>query len=188
MTMKSIPLLYRVLIVLGVLAISTALIFVDVSNIKSPKFKKSTNVNLGLDLRGGSYLVMQVQTQDAINDETNTVAGRIKKDLDDKKVFRPELDAPAAGGQAPAQGVVLEGPGSLLVIVPSPEGVDEAMKTIDLQARGWTRETVEAGKKFRVSMPARAQSELADQAVNATLETIRDRVSKFGVAEEAPAN
>ena len=173
--MKSIPLLYRVLIVLGVLAISTALIFVDVSNIKSPKVKKQTNVNLGLDLRGGSYLVMQVQTQDAITEEANTVAARIQKDLQDKKIVTAEQASLA---------VVREADDSVLVTLPAPEGVDEAMKTIDLYARGWERETVEAGKKFRVTMPARMQNDTKESAVTATLETIRTRVSQFGVAEE----
>ena len=173
--MKSLPLLYRILIVLGVLAVSTALIFVDVSNIKSPKFKKQTNVNLGLDLRGGSYLVMQVQTQDAIRDETDTVAGRLQKDLQDKKIVTPEMAS---------QSVVRDTDDTLLVTLPAPEGVDEAMKSIDLYARGWTRETVEAGKKFRVTMPRSMQNETRDNAVNATLETIRTRVSQFGVAEE----
>src|SRR5262245_30811242 len=133
--MKSIPLLYRVLIVLGVLTISVALIFIDVRDIKHPTFRKQTNVNLGLDLRGGSYLVMQVQTMDAIRDETDTVAGRVQKDLEDKKIFRPEFNTPVAPGQEPRQAVVREGDDSVLLILPSPEGVDEAMKTIDLYAR-----------------------------------------------------
>src|SRR6185436_4756663 len=141
----------------------------------SPKFKKQTNVNLGLDLRGGSYLVMQVQTQDAIRDETDTVAGRLQKDLQDKKIVTPELAS---------QSVVRDADDSLLVTLPAPEGVDESMKSIDLYARGWTRETVEAGKKFRVTMPRSMQNETRDSAVNATLETIRTRVSQFGVAEE----
>ena len=182
--MKSMALRYRVLIVLGVLALSTALIFVDISNIKSPKFKPETNVKLGLDLRGGSYLVMQVQTQAAVADEVKTVVARIEKDLRDKKIFRPELDAPAAPGQPPAQGVILEGDNSFVVHLPSAEGVDEAMKTIDLFARSWIRETVEAGRRFRVSMPTPLQSQIRDAAVNASLETIRKRVSEYGVAEE----
>jgi preprotein translocase subunit SecD len=117
---------------------------------------------------------MQVQTQDAIRDETDTVAGRLQKDLQDKKIVTPSR---SPVGRARADD-------SLLVTLPAPEGVDEAMKSIDLYARGWTRETVEAGKKFRVTMPRSMQNETRDSAVNATLETIRTRVSQFGVAEE----
>ena len=36
----------------------------------------SNRIHLGLDLQGGSHLILQVQVADAINDETdNTVAG-----------------------------------------------------------------------------------------------------------------
>lgn len=36
------------------------------------------NIHLGLDLRGGTYLVLQVQEQDAFNSEANTVADQIR--------------------------------------------------------------------------------------------------------------
>ena len=36
------------------------------------------NIHLGLDLRGGTYLVIQVQQQDAFNAEAGTVADRLK--------------------------------------------------------------------------------------------------------------
>ena len=36
------------------------------------------NIRLGLDLRGGTYLVIQVQQQDAFNAEAGTVADRLK--------------------------------------------------------------------------------------------------------------
>src|ERR1700761_8996486 len=36
------------------------------------------NIHLGLDLRGGTYLVVQVQQQDAFNAQAGTVAERMK--------------------------------------------------------------------------------------------------------------
>ena len=39
------------------------------------------NINLGLDLRGGSQLVMQVQIQDAFKAEADATADRIKEEL-----------------------------------------------------------------------------------------------------------
>src|SRR3954447_11164131 len=36
------------------------------------------NIRLGLDLRGGTYLVIQVQQQDAFNAEAGAVADRLK--------------------------------------------------------------------------------------------------------------
>ena len=37
------------------------------------------NIHLGLDLRGGTYLVLQVQEQDAFNSEANTQADQIRE-------------------------------------------------------------------------------------------------------------
>src|SRR5450631_1557108 len=36
------------------------------------------NIHLGLDLRGGTYLVIQVQQQDAFNQEASSDADRLK--------------------------------------------------------------------------------------------------------------
>jgi preprotein translocase subunit SecD len=181
--MKSIPMLYRILIVLGVLVVSTALIFVDLSDIKDPKVKSKTNVNLGLDLRGGSYLVMQVQTPEALRDVTDLVAERIDGDLRERKIFSPQFDAPAEPGQAPAQGVVRDGDVSIVVNLPPGAPTDDLQKTFDHFAPGWTMETLEAGRRYRLTMPTRMQADTRDSAVSATVETIRNRVDQFGVAE-----
>src|SRR3981081_2046619 len=39
------------------------------------------NVRLGLDLRGGSLLILQVQVQDALKAEADNVMDRLKEDL-----------------------------------------------------------------------------------------------------------
>ena len=39
------------------------------------------NIKLGLDLRGGSHLVLQVQVQDAFNAEAQQVVERLKEEL-----------------------------------------------------------------------------------------------------------
>ena len=181
--MKTMPILYRVLIVVGVLVVSVALILVDLSDIKNPRYKPRTNVNLGLDLRGGSFLVMQVQTAEALRDETDTVASRIDKDLRDKKIFRPEFDAPPAGGGAPAQSVVRDGDNALVVTLPPGAPTDDLSKTFSLFAPSWAQDTLEVGRRYKLTMPPRMQVDVRDGAVAATLETIRNRVDAFGVAE-----
>src|SRR5437867_12161862 len=45
----------------------------------SENFQK--NIHLGLDLKGGTRLVLQVQVQDAIKTEADTVIERMKVDL-----------------------------------------------------------------------------------------------------------
>src|ERR1035437_5324178 len=38
-------------------------------------------IHLGLDLRGGAHLILQVVVQEAINAETDNTVGRIQQDL-----------------------------------------------------------------------------------------------------------
>src|SRR5262245_59942537 len=44
------------------------------------------NINLGLDLQGGSHLVLEVVTTDALDNECDTVAGRISQQFKDKGI------------------------------------------------------------------------------------------------------
>src|SRR3954470_8497809 len=41
----------------------------------------SKNIRLGLDLKGGTHLVMQVQVQDAVKGDAEQTAERLKEDL-----------------------------------------------------------------------------------------------------------
>lgn len=181
--MKTMPLMYRILIVVGVSVLSVVLIFVDLSNLKSPKFKPQTNVNLGLDLRGGSYLLLQVQTAEALRDETDTVLARIEKDLREKNIFRPEFDAPTAPGSPPAQSMVREGDGSIVVTLPPAAQTDDITRIFNLYAPNWAQETIETGRRYRLTMPTRIQNEIRDAAVEATQQTIWNRIDAFGVTE-----
>ena len=49
-----------------------------------PSWWKAKPMRLGLDLKGGSYLVLGVKTNEAIKSQLNTVAGAIKSELKNK--------------------------------------------------------------------------------------------------------
>ncbi|HET9868669.1 MAG TPA: hypothetical protein VFQ06_15330, partial [Nitrospira sp.] len=61
---------WKVLVILGVVALSVFAFY--------PPNEK---VRLGLDLKGGVHLVMQVQTDDAVRIETETTADRLREQL-----------------------------------------------------------------------------------------------------------
>src|SRR5947207_2602802 len=46
----------------------------------------SNNIRLGLDLKGGTHLVMQVQVQDAVKADAEQTAERLKEDLKKKNI------------------------------------------------------------------------------------------------------
>src|ERR1041384_7131004 len=67
----------RLLVVLGVTVLSIALF----AGIPPSLAKMKDKVHLGLDLRGGTHLVLQVVTDDAIRAETDQAIESIKQQL-----------------------------------------------------------------------------------------------------------
>src|SRR5688572_22380559 len=49
------------------------------------------NIRLGLDLRGGTHLILQVQVHEAVNAETDQAIERIKQHLNNNKVNYTEI-------------------------------------------------------------------------------------------------
>src|SRR5216684_4257927 len=52
----------------------------------------SKNIRLGLDLKGGTHLVMQVQVQDAVKADAEQTAERLKEDLKKVNVTWASMD------------------------------------------------------------------------------------------------
>src|SRR5216683_1889101 len=50
------------------------------------------NIHLGLDLRGGSHLVLQVQVQDAFKAEAAQVVDKLKDDLGKQSIAFSQID------------------------------------------------------------------------------------------------
>jgi preprotein translocase subunit SecD len=50
------------------------------------------NIRLGLDLKGGSYLVLQVQVQDAVKAEADQIMDRLKDDLKKQNISWTSMD------------------------------------------------------------------------------------------------
>jgi preprotein translocase subunit SecD len=65
------------------------------------------NIRLGLDLRGGTYLVIQVQQQDAFNAEAGAVADRLKDAAHKAQVQFTDVDVEDAKDLASAKNVAV---------------------------------------------------------------------------------
>src|SRR4051812_10865098 len=50
------------------------------------------NIRLGLDLRGGSHLILQVQVQDAVKAEADQTIERLKEDLRKANIEYASMD------------------------------------------------------------------------------------------------
>ena len=131
-----------------------------------------SRVNLGLDLKGGIHLVLQVKTDDALNQEIAQDAERIASELRDKKI---SFDSAQKGN---GLSVVISG-------VDSAQDVDVRNYLNPLYDRKYTiRSTTNEGKTaYSMTMLASVVREMQESTVKQALETIRRRVDALGVTE-----
>ncbi len=124
-------------------------------------------IKLGLDLRGGIHLVLQVLTEDAINVETDQEIVRLQ-DL----LKKDNLSFTA---------VTKDRPGRFMVQGVNPDQEGKTREVFDQYFRDWDYSFT--ANTAVLSLKQLASQFLKDQAVNQTVETIRNRIDQFGVSE-----
>jgi len=124
-------------------------------------------IKLGLDLKGGTHLVLQILTEDAINAETDQQISRFEE------VFKKNNITYAEAAK--------EKPGRFFFRGVNPDQEGKTRDLIDQYTRDWDYSFT--GDRVVFNLKQVAAQFLKDQAVNQTLETIRNRVDQFGVAE-----
>ena len=151
------PLLWRGILILAVTVVFLALFY--------PPKKK---INLGLDLRGGMHLVLQVHTEDALRAETDSDMARL-------------LDTAQGEGVTGVKGR-RTGDAAFTVSAASPEARD---KIAALHERFFDNRwgLGRQGEDLVFTMKTPAATEVRNSAVTQAVQTIRNRVDAFGVAE-----
>src|ERR1700734_4463237 len=51
-------------------------------------------INLGLDLKGGTHLILQVQVNDAVNVDSDNAIARLKEDMRARKIAYADIQKP----------------------------------------------------------------------------------------------
>jgi len=147
---------WKLILTLAVLGLSIFLAY-------PPKDK----IKLGLDLKGGIHLVLQVITEDAINVETDQEIIRFQE------LFKKN----AITFQAAAK----DRPGRFAFTGTSAGQEGKTRDLIDQYTRDWDYSFT--GDRLTFTIKTLVTQALKDQAVNQTVETIRNRIDQFGVAE-----
>jgi len=147
---------WKILITVAVLAVSLAVAWPIQDKIK-----------LGLDLKGGIHLVMQVMTDDAVVMETDQEILRLQE------VFKKNSIAYTA--------MTPSGPGKFTIQGLNPDEEGKAREQLEQYLRDWDYSF--NGPVATVSMKGPAMQVMKDQAVEQSVETIRNRIDQFGVAE-----
>jgi preprotein translocase subunit SecD len=136
------------------------------------------NINLGLDLKGGSHLVMRVKTDDYLktltdnNAQAALTAAKEAKDAEGKPLPVTDSSVVAANGSYSVS--INQSDASQTQAV-----IDEVKKKVDFSQ--WQQST--NGNSIVWSLPAAAQEVLKEQAVEQALKIIESRINTFGVKE-----
>ncbi|MEY2411820.1 MAG: preprotein translocase subunit SecD, partial [Acidobacteriaceae bacterium] len=127
-------------------------------------------IHLGLDLKGGTHLILQVQVNDAVNVDSDNAVERLKESL--KKIKYTEISKPDPIN-APDR-IVLKG-------VP-PESSSDLRQIVTDRLPEYN---VGSGPEntWIVSMKPQALADLKTRAVQQAIETIRNRIDQLGVSE-----
>src|SRR5215203_5401359 len=139
----------------------------------------SDNINLGLDLKGGSHLVMRVKTDDYLktltenNAQAALNAAKEAKDADGNPL--PVKDYAVTTGSGNYSVTLNLNDASKAQTV-----VDEVKKKVDFAQ--WGDPSI-SGNSIVWSLPARAQDVMKDQAVEQALKIIESRINAYGVKE-----
>ncbi len=129
-------------------------------------------INLGLDLQGGSHLVLGVKVDKAIENNVERVRGELTNVLREKGVSGVSVER--------IEGTQLQ----IKVSAANAERVRGILKSdFGYLAEAKTPQTGAGGTDFYLTLNKEELRSLRDYAVDQSLETIRNRIDQFGVSE-----
>ena len=140
-----------------------------------PKFLPQDKIHLGLDLQGGMHLILEVETDKAVESNIERIKNDLKNDLKKEKIFATYVDR--------VQGDKIE------VVLLNPEvkeregGFDDYLKEKYPILKEVNSSQEGDRVKVLLAMDPGQIEEIKKSAVDQALETIRNRIDEFGVSE-----
>jgi preprotein translocase subunit SecD len=129
-------------------------------------------IHLGLDLRGGTHLILQVQVNDAVSVDSDNAIARLKEDLRTHKINYSDILKPD----------LVNHPETIVVKGVPPEQTSDFRNIIADRLPEYDASSG-AENSWTVSMKAQALADLKNRAVAQAIETIRNRIDQLGVSE-----
>jgi len=129
-------------------------------------------IHLGLDLKGGTNLILQVQVNDAINVDSDNALETLKDGLRKAKVNYTEITKPDPTNH----------PEQILIKGVPPDG-SSALRDLIQNKLAEYDSASGANDTWTVTMKPSAVSDIKNQAVTQAIETIRNRIDQLGVTE-----
>lgn len=129
-------------------------------------------IHLGLDLKGGAHLILQVMVDDAVNAETDSASGRLREYLPKAGVNGADVYKPDAAAH----------PEQIAVRNISPDGSSQLRSIVSERMQEYDLGPAPDGS-YLLKMKLSALNDIKDRAVDQSIETIRGRVDTLGVSE-----
>ncbi len=167
---------WRIIIAALVFAVSIAYVLPSIPWVQNSFLSSmlpASKINLGLDLKGGIHLTLEVEVAKAVSNSLAQVGQDVRADAQDAgmAVLRPRM----------VNATTLE---FILLKSGEQQKLEELLKErySNIQIQGTT--TLESGQlQYAVQYTDVAAKHIADMAQDQALRTIRNRIDQFGVAE-----
>ena len=137
------------------------------------------NIHLGLDLKGGSQLVLQVQIQDAFKAEADTVIQRLKDQLAAKHITYVEMSRNEPPTIQSADTIQIDVKG-----VPSTSAGDFRALVNDNFSGIWNLTPVNQ-TDYRLNMKTSEAIKLRQDTLTQSMNTIEKKINALGLAESS---
>lgn len=146
------------------------------TSIEEIKQNFSERIHLGLDLKGGSHLVMQIQIQDAFKAEADAVIQRLRSDMNAKGVTYTDItrNDPATIDDGKNIAITIIG-------VPSTQAGDLRQVVNDNYGVVWI--FASSGQDYRMTMKPSEALRLTRDTRTQTMNTIEKKINSLGLAE-----
>ncbi|MCP4152253.1 MAG: protein translocase subunit SecD [bacterium] len=147
---------WKIILILGVIVFSVAMFY--------PLGEK---INLGLDLKGGMHLVFEVETDKAVQMQTDSAVLRLKNQLKEYSIV--------------VEKVARQGRNKMIITGVKPDDIRNIKDTLDDEFGEWNQ--VIMGNRVTLTLKENVERKMKDQTVQQALETISNRINSFGVTE-----
>ncbi len=164
----------------GAIVLASILILLPSLNVDLPDWYKAgfgaTKIQLGLDLQGGTHLLLAVQLDEAVKNQLRRRAEDIKRELKANKI---DFDT-----------VAVDDSGKLIVKLKSPS---DRSAFLDLAQKTFPDLTISSGgdssggPAYQLAFKPREEQQIRQLAMDQALETIRNRIDQLGVRETTVA-
>src|ERR1700740_926082 len=124
-------------------------------------------IHLGLDLKGGTHLILQVQVNDAVNADSDRAVERLKEALRTKKINYADISKPDP----------VNSPDKIVIKGVPPESSSDLRSIVSDRLSEYEAASG-AENSWTLTMKPQSLVSLKNQAVQQAIETIRNRIDQ----------